>query len=141
MANTFKDQLTSCGIGVEVIDFLMAKGVTSQPHFAKWVKTENKIAEKIITICQGDLNMSPSLLNALVDSYSASKPPLPLDNANNQAHASMKNLWNSIKQKVFPNYSTKGYRLLIEWIQLKMSHLVTSPKTLAQDILNTKPVN
>ena len=90
-----------------------------------------KIAEKIITICQGDLNMSPSLLNALVDSYSASKPPLPLDNANNQAHASMKNLWNSIKQKVFPNYSTKGYRKLIEWLNFKMHHLIKSKKTLA----------
>lgn len=83
--------------------------------------------------------MSPSLLSSLVDSYSASKPPLPLDNANNQAHASMKNLWNSIKQKVFPNYSTKGYRKLIEWLNFKMHYLIKSPKQHAQDLLATKP--
>ena len=41
----------------------------------------------------------------------------------------MKNLWNSIKAKVFPNYSTKGYRKLIEWISAKMTHLMTSEKT------------
>ena len=52
----------------------------------------------------------------------------------------MKNLWNSIKQKVFPNYSTKGYRRLIEWISNKMNVLLNSPKTHSQDLLNTKPV-
>lgn len=53
----------------------------------------------------------------------------------------MKNLWNSIKQKVFPNYSTKGYRRLIEWISQKMSLLMNSEKTHPQDLLNTKPVS
>lgn len=100
-----------------------------------------KIAEKIITICQGDLIISPSLLNALVDTFSASKPPPPLDSSSNQAHAAMKNLWNSVKQKVFPNYSTKGYRKLIEWISRKMTHLMNSIKVLPEDLLNTKPVN
>lgn len=42
-----------------------------------------KIAEKIITICQGDLNMSPNLLSALVDSFSSNKPLLPADNSSN----------------------------------------------------------
>jgi len=53
----------------------------------------------------------------------------------------MKNLWNSIKQKVFPNYSTKGYRKLIEWINFKLNHLMRAQKTVAQDLLNTKPVS
>ena len=66
---------------------------------------------------------------------------MPIDGASNQAHASMKNLWNSIKLKVFPNYSTKGYRKLIEWINFKLYYLLTAPKTVPQDLLNTKPVN
>lgn len=99
-----------------------------------------KIAEKIITICQGDLNISHNLLTTLVDTYSAQKPPSqPYDQSSQQAHASMKNLWLSIRQKVFPNYSTKGYRKLVEWINAKMSSLITTPKTLPQDLLNTKP--
>ena len=56
-----------------------------------------KIAEKIITICQGDLIISPNLLSALVDTFSANKPAPPLDSSSGQAHAAMKNLWNSIK--------------------------------------------
>lgn len=90
-----------------------------------------KIAEKIITICQGDLLVSHNLLDALVEQFCNQAPCKPWDQAGQQAQASMKSLWLSLRQKVFPNYSTKGYRLLIEWIQLKMSHLVTSPKTLA----------
>ena len=100
-----------------------------------------KIAEKIITICQGDLNISAHLLTSLADASSSNKPPLPIDGSSNQAHASMKNLWNSIKQKVFPNYSTKGYRKLIEWINFKLNHLLTAPKTVSQDLMNTKPVS
>lgn len=56
-----------------------------------------KIAEKIITICQGDLNISSNLLTSLMDTYSSTKPVLPIDGASNQAFASMKNLWSSIK--------------------------------------------
>ena len=90
-----------------------------------------KIAEKIITICQGDLNMSPTLLNSLIDTFSSQKAPVASlsDPSSAQAHAAMKNLWNSIKQKVFPNYSTKGYRKLVEWISNKMNRLLNSTKT------------
>jgi hypothetical protein len=56
-----------------------------------------KIAEKIITICQGDLNISPGLLSTLIQAFGSSKPPAPLDQHSNQAHQSMKSLWNSIK--------------------------------------------
>jgi hypothetical protein len=35
----------------------------------------------------------------------------------------MKNLWNSIRTKVFTNYSAKGLRTLIEWVVEKMSSL------------------
>ena len=42
-----------------------------------------KIAEKIITICQGDLNISPLLLSSLIDAYGASRPAPPLDSASN----------------------------------------------------------
>lgn len=36
----------------------------------------------------------------------------------------MRNLWQSIRQKVFPNYSTKGYRQLIDWITNQLKALV-----------------
>ena len=36
----------------------------------------------------------------------------------------MRNLWQSIRQKVFPNYSTKGYRQLIDWITTRLKALV-----------------
>ena len=38
-----KQQMTSCGVDAEIIDFLLAKGVTSQQHFAKWVKTAQSL--------------------------------------------------------------------------------------------------
>ncbi len=38
----------------------------------------------------------------------------------------MKNLWNSIRTKVFTNYSQKGLRHLVEWQVEKMSTLASS---------------
>lgn len=35
----------------------------------------------------------------------------------------MKNLWNSVRTKVFTNYSIKGLKTLIEWLVEKMSAL------------------
>lgn len=35
----------------------------------------------------------------------------------------MRNLWQSIRQKVFPNYSTKGYRQLIDWVSKRFKQL------------------
>ena len=35
----------------------------------------------------------------------------------------MKNLWTSIRSKVFTNYSMKGFKQLIEWLVSKMSLL------------------
>lgn len=37
----------------------------------------------------------------------------------------IKNLWNSIRSKVFTNYSSKGLRTLIEWIVEKMTLLAS----------------
>lgn len=35
----------------------------------------------------------------------------------------MKSLWTSIRQKVFTNYSMKGFKQLVEWLVQKMSML------------------
>jgi len=35
----------------------------------------------------------------------------------------MKNLWQSIRAKVFTNYSMKGFKQLIDWLVAKMSLL------------------
>jgi hypothetical protein len=51
----------------------------------------------------------------------------------------MRSLWQSIRQKVFPNYSTRGYRLLIDWINVrfrKLADFQTSKEELAK-----RPVN
>jgi hypothetical protein len=71
-----------------------------------------KIAEKIITICQGDLIMNRSLLDTLVKSQSAPsfKKQLEMTGASEQLRGQMKNLWSSIRSKVFTNYSMKGFK-------------------------------
>ena len=80
------------------------------------------------------------MLNALIDQYCNSKPPMPLEQSSQQAYQAVKNLWQSIRQKVFPNYSTKGYRSLVEWINHKMTLLTSTEKLLSQEVLNSKPV-
>jgi len=52
-----------------------------------------KIAEKIITICQGDLLISHSLMHSLLESYHAS--PKLFDSIASQQQ--LKNLWQSIR--------------------------------------------
>lgn len=51
----------------------------------------------------------------------------------------MRNLWQSIRQKVFPNYSTRGYRQLIDWISSRLKELVNF-QTPAEE-LEKRPVN
>lgn len=84
-----------------------------------------KIAEKIITICQGDLIMSRPLLDTLVKATSAQsyKKQLEMTGTGEQYRNQMKNLWASIRSKVFTNYSMKGFKQLIEWLVAKMSML------------------
>jgi hypothetical protein len=84
-----------------------------------------KIAEKIITICQGDLIVSKTLLDILVKSQSAPsfKKQLEMSSSGEQLRAQMKNLWANIRTKVFTNYSMKGFKQLIDWLVLKMSQL------------------
>jgi hypothetical protein len=43
--------------------------------------------------------------------------------ASEQLRTQMKNLWLSIRQKVFTNYSMKGFKQLVEWLVSKMSLL------------------
>lgn len=53
----------------------------------------------------------------------------------------MRNLWQSLRQKVFPNYSTKGYRLLIDWISTKLrrlSEFQTPKEELAKRAINQR---
>ena len=90
-----------------------------------------KIAEKIITICQGDLVMSSSLLDTLVKAQSAlsHKQRLEASNATELLRSQMKNLWASIRTKVFTNYSMKGFKQLIEWLVKKMSQLAQNTIT------------
>lgn len=70
-----------------------------------------KIAEKIITICQGDLIMNNTLLDALVKSQTAPsyKKQMEMSSSSEQQRTQMKNLWTNIRTKVFTNYSMKGF--------------------------------
>ena len=80
-----------------------------------------KIAEKIITICQGDLMLSHPLLDMLATNYTATSKSA--DSADAQKVQSLKNLWQSVRMKVFPNYSSRGSRLLLNWILQKFQSL------------------
>ena len=84
-----------------------------------------KIAEKIITICQGDLIMNKTLLDTLVKSQSQQsfKKQMEMTGVSEQLRNQMKNLWTSIRSKVFTNYSMKGFKQLIDWLVSKMSLL------------------
>lgn len=84
-----------------------------------------KIAEKIITICQGDLIVSKTLLDILVKSQHppSYKKQLEMTGTAEQLRAQMKNLWANIRSKVFTNYSMKGFKQLVDWLVEKMSQL------------------
>ena len=91
-----------------------------------------KIAEKIITICQGDLVMSSSLLDNLVKAQSAlsHKQRLEASNATELLRSQMKNLWASIRTKVFTNYSMKGFK------QLKLQLMTIKKRMHLQKTIN-----
>lgn len=77
-----------------------------------------KIAEKIITICQGDLILSKQALEYFLTTTVSTK------NQNNDQQnftQALRNLWSSIRTKVFTNYSQRGLRTLIDWLVEKMS--------------------
>lgn len=84
-----------------------------------------KIAEKIITICQGDLIVSKTLLDTLVKSQHppSYKKQLEMSGTAEQLRGLMKNLWANIRSKVFTNYSMKGFKQLVDWLVEKMSQL------------------
>ena len=69
--------------------------------------------------------MNRGLLDSLVKSQSAPsfKKQLEMTGASEQLRGQMKNLWASIRSKVFTNYSMKGFKQLIEWLVSKMSLL------------------
>ena len=67
-----------------------------------------KIADKIFTICQGDLILTEKLLDTMLQLTTATKTT-STDQIENAAAAQVKNLWVSIRQKVLPNYSYKGF--------------------------------
>ena len=69
--------------------------------------------------------MSRPLLDTLVKATSAQsyKKQLEMTGASEQYRNQMKNLWASIRSKVFTNYSMKGFKQLIEWLVAKMSML------------------
>ena len=78
-----------------------------------------KIAEKIITICQGDLLLSKASLDSLLQQVTQKSQ------GNDNLQISLKNLWQNVRAKVFANYSLKGMKGLIEWLVEKM-HLLAS---------------
>ena len=71
-----------------------------------------KIADKIFTICQGDLILTPRLLDSMLTLTSAQKQTTP-ESVEGSAQTQVKNLWQSIRQKVLPNYSNKGFQSLV----------------------------
>lgn len=74
-----------------------------------------KIAEKIITICQGDLVLTKSSLEFFLHAVSAKS------SGDTAYSTNLRNLWASIRTKVFANYSQKGLKMLIDWLVDKMS--------------------
>jgi hypothetical protein len=74
-----------------------------------------KIAEKIITICQGDLVLNKTALDSFLSQITSSK------SSSDQSQTATRNLWQSIRSKVFTNYSQKGLKILINWLVDKMS--------------------
>lgn len=81
-----------------------------------------KIAEKIFTICQGDLILKSNMLDNVLDLLCNQRALLP-DSIEATAHNQIKNLWQSIRQKVFPNYSASGYRSLTKWLIKKFTEV------------------
>ena len=55
-----------------------------------------KIADKIFTICQGDLLLTPRLLDTLL-SLTSSQKQQPAESIESTAHTQIKNLWQSIR--------------------------------------------
>jgi hypothetical protein len=69
--------------------------------------------------------MNKTLLDTLVKSQSQQsfKKQMEMTGVSEQLRNQMKNLWTSIRSKVFTNYSMKGFKQLIEWLVSKMSLL------------------
>ena len=67
-----------------------------------------KIAEKIISICQGDLILNKRCLDSLLSFAS-------IHNIESLGQAGT-SLWQSIRTKILCNYSHKGMKDIIEWI-------------------------
>jgi hypothetical protein len=85
-----------------------------------------KIADKIFTICQGDLILTPKLLDTL-HSLTSQGSQKSQDTIEQTAHQQVKALWMSIRNKVLPNYSNKGFRALVNWLVQKLTELKGSP--------------
>jgi hypothetical protein len=73
-----------------------------------------KIADKIFTICQGDLAINPAFYSSLLQMSTH-----PNEKIANAAQA----LWQCLQVKIFPNYPLKGKRKLIEWLTESMSSM------------------
>ena len=67
-----------------------------------------KIAEKIISICQGDLVLNKRCMESLLSFAS-------IHNIESLGQAGA-SLWQSIRTKILSNYSHKGMKDIIEWI-------------------------
>ena len=91
-----------------------------------------KIAEKIITICQGDLVLSKSSLEYFLQTVSQKQQAA---NAEQLFHTNLRNLWSSIRTKVFANYSQKGMKSLIDWLVDKMSLIAQNAGINNKDIV------
>ena len=69
--------------------------------------------------------INKTLLDILVRTTSnqSFKKQMEMSGPAEQLRNQMKTLWNSIRTKVFTNYSMKGFKQLIEWLVSKMSLL------------------
>ena len=66
-----------------------------------------KIADKIITICQGDLILSPAFLTSVLNEQTSTSEQLA---------TSVQSLWQTIRTKVCPNCSLKSKKQFISWL-------------------------
>lgn len=93
-----------------------------------------KIAEKIITICQGDLTFTNETLDMLMTHLKNTS----LSDSN--IGRAVNTLWGNIRQKVFTNYSQRHLQFLIEWIVHKMNSL-SKGKMLQNDKENLRDLD
>ena len=84
-----------------------------------------RIAEKIVTICQGDLILNPIFLTGIMNEQNSQ---------NEQLASAAQTLWQALRAKIFPNCSPKSKKQIIDWLY---EGLVGLAEAMAREDKNT----